>query len=259
VLGREYSDIILFSVEPTASGSLDTRRLDPAGFALAGKLKHAGVKRVLVTVGGSQRSAHFAEAAVTPHKRAQLIAALLKLCAARQLDGVDFDWEHPKTPVEEAEYSQLIVETAHAFRQKKLLVSVAVAAWQQLDRAAIEAADRINLMAYDAPREHSTYDFATGAVADWLAMGARPEQLCLGVPFYGRGVEHHHRAASYSQIAAAGCTDPNCNQWGDYYFNGIAAIRHKADFARRTRLGGIMAWEVGQDTPQGTLGSALGR
>jgi chitinase len=257
MLARHYSDIILFSVEPTATGSIDTRRFDNQGFAMARKLKLAGVKRVFLSVGGSQRSKNFREVAASHAKRKALIAALAGLCKAKGLDGVDYDWEHPRTPEEQSDYGKLIVETRQALAPHKLLLSVAVPTWQEMDPVVLAAVDRINLMTYDAPGEHATYQFATQSVADWIAKGARAGQICLGVPFYGRGVSNHHSAMAYASLAANCELDPHADIKGDYYYNGTAMLGKKAAFARQRGLAGIMVWEVGQDTPEGTLAAAL--
>jgi len=257
MLGRNYSDVILFSIEPRADGGLDTRRLASRAFKLVPALRRAGVQRVLVCVGGSQRSHECAAAAAQAATRRKLALALTELCRQQGLAGVDFDWEHPRTAQQQRDYEALLTECGTQLHRHKLLLTVAVAQWQTLGPGAIRAVDRVHLMAYDAPGQHSTFQFASQAVQDWLAKGVPAGKLCLGVPFYGRGVVHHHRARSYGVLAVQQKLDPNSDTLGDTYFNGVNTIHRKAEYALKQGLAGVMAWEVGQDTADGQLSHAL--
>jgi hypothetical protein len=256
-LARYYSDIILFSVEPTAAGGIDSRRLGDAAYATAGRLKLAGVRHVLVTVGGGNRSSRFAEMANHPAARRKLISGLALFCQQHGFDGVDYDWEAPVSQFQEASYSALITETKTAFQPRGLLVTAAVASWQNLSPDALGAIDRVHLMAYDGPGEHSTYEFATAAAEKWLAKGLEPHKLSLGVPFYARGIVRHGRARTYADIAARCRPGPETDCVNDYYFNGAVTLARKQQYARERGLGGVMVWEVGQDTADCELARAL--
>ena len=257
-LGRYYSDIILFSIEPTPAGQLDTHRLSPARLAIVPRLKQAGVRRVLITAGGGFRSSGFAAAAHDSAARLKLVTGLRDYCVRNDFDGVDYDWEMPSSAQEQADYGSLIVETKDAFAPRGLLVTAAVTGNQTLSARALAALDRVHLMAYDGPGEHSTYDFAVGEAQGWLAKGAAAGKLCLGVPFYARETKTRRRhSLSYSYIAAQVHPEPATDHAGDYYFNGAATLERKKQYAKDQGLGGIMVWEVGQDTPDCALAQAL--
>jgi GH18 family chitinase len=257
LLGRYYTDIVLFSVMPTAAGGLDTSRLSASRLAVVPRLKAAGVQRVLVTAGGGFRCNGFAAAAHDPAARLKLVTGLREFCLRSGLDGVDFDWEFPASAQEQADYETLLVETKDAFQPRGLLVTAAVTGNQTLSRQALAALDRVHIMAYDAAGEHSTYDLAIQETQAWLGKGAQPAQLCLGVPFYGRETDRRRRSLPYSAIAAQVHPEPAADHAGAFYFNGTQTLQRKAQYARALGLAGVMVWEVGQDTPDCTLARAL--
>jgi hypothetical protein len=131
LLGKYYTDIILYSVDVTKSGGLDTGRLDKRGWSLLPRLRKAGVQRVYACIGGGLRSKHFNAATNDRPSRARLVSELVKLCQTKNLDGVDFDWEFPSTAQQRRQYAALIEETCAAFEPLGLRLSAAVIGRQQ--------------------------------------------------------------------------------------------------------------------------------
>ena len=84
-------------------------------------------------------------------------------------------------------------------------------------------------------------------------------KVVLGVPFYGRP-----GWAGYGDILAAdpdaGNKDHAMVSGMDVWYNGISTIEKKTAYAR-DNLGGIMIWELTQDTDDSgkSLLSAIGR
>jgi GH18 family chitinase len=257
VLGRDFTDIILFSIEPTAEGGIDARRLNARGYGIVRRLKQAGVHRVLVAVGGWDRSGHFASVCADPLLRRKFVAGLRDYCVKHGLDGVDYDWEFPRTAGQAADYARLLCETKEGLRPHGMLVTVAVVKNQTLSREALAAVDRVHLMAYDAPGQHATYDFAVDVAQTWLGRGAPASKLCLGLPFYGRSVRHPRRSMSYADVQRRYSPPPETDRLGTLYFNGITTLQRKTAYCRANGLCGVMVWEVGQDAPGGVLGRAL--
>ncbi len=259
LLGKYYTDIVLYSVDVTKSGGIDTSRLDQRGWSLLPKLRKAGVQRVYACIGGGLRSKHFNAATNDRPSRARLVAELVRLCQAKGLDGVDFDWEFPSTIQQRRQYDALICETAAAFAPHGLKLSAAVIGRQQLSRESLEALDCLHLMAYDNHGEHSTYAFSVSVVNAWLARGVPASKLCLGVPFYARGVKRHGRALPYSRLAERNKMEPEVDQLGDMYFNGVSTLHRKGEYARKAGLSGIMVWEVGQDVDDCKLARVISK
>jgi chitinase len=116
------------------------------------------------------------------------------------------------------------------------------------------------------------------SVAAFVDAGVPPAKLLIGIPFYGYGWHqvpeianglnqegtaiHGDRPYSYIRTLSAASTvyrDPRSKApWlfdGDTFwtFDDPASIRAKASFARDQHVGGLMLWELSEDTQEGTL------
>ncbi len=237
------TDLIYFSVEPTEQGGLKRGHLRSDDLARLQAIKAKHRLTLSLCVGGWGRSAGFAQVSASEKTRQAFVANLVKFCRENQFDGVDLDWEHPADDAERENYGKLIV----ALKKEGLLVTVAIADWQVLPPAAIEAIDRVHLMAYDAPKQHSTYECAVSAVERLIKTGVPAGKICLGVPFYGRGVDERAKSLTYEQIVQNYDPPPASDEIDGIYFNGPDTIRRKMRFAIEKKLGGVMIWELGQD------------
>lgn len=247
------TDIILFSAAPKPSGELDTTRLTPDAILPLHDRTHRAKARLLLALGGWGHSQGFGPVATDPARRRAFVQALSAFCRKNRLDGADFDWEHPASRVEEEGYAALLTETKAAFRPHGLLVTVTLAAWQNLPPSVFQTVDRVQVMAYDhdGPR-HSTLEQAIADVNTLLNKGVPREKLCLGTPFYGRDMKEWNRALTYAEIVSKYHPTPEADEAGGIYFNGIATIQAKTRYALDSGLAGIMAWELGQDTTDDT-------
>ncbi|MBE8887738.1 glycosyl hydrolase family 18 protein, partial [Enterobacter hormaechei] len=133
-------------------------------------------------------------------------------------DGIDLDWEYPvngawglveSTPADRDNFTALLKEMRDAFGKKKL-VTIAVGANAESPKSWVDVKaiapllDYINLMTYDMAYgtqyfNANLYDssaWPTVAAADkysvdfvvnnYLAAGLKPQQMNLGIGFYGR-------------------------------------------------------------------------
>lgn len=240
------TDLILFSGEPRADGSLDATRLDRTPWEKVASVRASGV-RVHLCLGGWGRSRHFAAVTADPKRRARLVAETARLCAERGLDGVDLDWEHPKGSAQLAAYGQLVDELKAALAARKGEVTVTLAGAAQLPPGGGRRADRVQLMAYDLPGRHATMEAAVARAEALLAAGVPADRLVLGVPFYGRGVTERDRTLSYREILARHRPKPSQDDADGLHFNGPATMARKATWVRQRGLAGVMAWELTQD------------
>src|SRR5262245_19196635 len=94
---RLLTDLIVFSADPTADGGLDMARLERIPWAKLRAFKTRERVRMILSVGGWNRSKHFAAVATSATKRKAFAAASVRACLDNRLDGLDLDWEHPKT------------------------------------------------------------------------------------------------------------------------------------------------------------------
>ncbi|HWB11851.1 MAG TPA: glycoside hydrolase family 18 protein [Pirellulales bacterium] len=242
---RPCTDLIYFSVEPTGQGDLKRDGLHGDDLAKLQAIKAKHRLTLSLCVGGWERSAGFSQIAASEKTRQAFVANLARFCHENQFDGVDLDWEHPADEVQRENYGKLIVE----LKKTGLLVTVAIADWQVLSPAAIEAVDRVHLMAYDAPKRHSTYEYAVSAVERLIKMGVPAGKICLGVPFYGRQVDGPAKSLTYGQIVQKHDPPPTSDEVDGIYFNGPETIRRKTRLAIDQKLCGVMVWELGQDAP----------
>jgi GH18 family chitinase len=243
---KGLTDLIIFSAEPGPDGTLNTSRIKACPWDSLLRFKTENRIRLILTIGGWERSEHFAKVAKSPKDRKAFVDTVVAFTLARRLDGIDIDWEHPKDASEEQAYAALLTDLKDAFKPHGLLLTVTIAAWQHLPKGAVAAVDGVQVMAYDHDKEHSTFDGANKDVRTLLDAGIPAKKIILGLPFYGRDIKTRD-AETYGAIAARHRPEPAVDQVGSMYFNGIATITRKVNHAVQMRLGGVMIWEIGQD------------
>lgn len=230
------------------------------------KAAHEEGVKVLIAVGGWSYKdipleSTFVSATDTPEKLKKFGDAILAMCDEYGFDGVDMDWEHPrKDQASEKQYEELMLYLADKLHSQDKLLTAAVLSGATpegvilYDSAAhtdkvLEAVDWINIMAYDGGDgvRHSSYEFAKACGDYWKNDRNLPSnKVVLGVPFYARP-----SWSSYENILQnnenAGNGDIVENNGVSDYYNGKATIKQKTEFAY-DNLGGIMIWELTQDT-----------
>jgi chitinase len=236
VTTRGLTDLILFSATPTATGDLDISRLKKMPWSKLRAFKTQQRVRLILCVGGWERSRHFAAVASSDPMRQKFVNAMVKVCLDERLDGIDLDWEHPKDEAEQAAYANLLTDLHKAFEQHGLMLSVTIAARQKLPSTAFDAVNWVNLMAYDHPGRHSTFGSAQSDVKKLIDAGVPARKITLGLPFYGRDTKNSNRVLTYREIVAK-----------NRHFNGPDTISLKTKYALDNGLAGVMVWELGQD------------
>lgn len=251
------SDLILFSVEPRADGSIrDACCLDKSHFSRARKSRRDSESkhspRLLVSVGGAGRSNSFPSLASTPESRARLIRELKNLCEREGLDGVDFDWERPRDSRERRYYARLLREAREGLSEK-LLVTVALHPGDSLP--SYEFVDRVHFMTYDMP--HAPLEQVERAAREFWGAGVPREKIVLGIPAYGRHEGQPSLVKTYSEMVdAVGKDLEDRGEWEGYLFDSPQDVARKVQFARQEGLLGVFFWEIGQDSaliPGGVL------
>ncbi len=253
---REYNpawadhltDIIYFSAEPRADGTLDTSRLNEETWAQLQKMKTQHATRIHLSIGGWQRGAHFSALTANPVVRRAFVQNLLNYLLAHNLDGADFDWEFPQNETEFEHYIALLKEAQAALSARAMLVSVALPADASFPLGRFAVADRIHIMSYDRAAKHATYEQAAQDLQLFLDAGIPAEKLALGIPFYGRNMQPPYDAHSYEEIIRNYDPAPNMDEVDGIYFNGLNTVQDKVCFAMEEKTGGVMVWELAQDT-----------
>ncbi|QDU26492.1 Chitinase A1 precursor [Anatilimnocola aggregata] len=248
-LARYLTDLIVFSAEPTEFGGINRSRLAKVPWDELRQWKTKERVRLILCIGGWERSKHFATVATSPEKRQVFVKEAVRLCLEERLDGIDLDWEHPRDEAEQEGYGRLLTELRAGFQPHGLLLSVTIAAWQKMPPEAFTAAHWVQVMAYDHDDKHSTFEGAVADVKTLKEAGVPAEKIVLGMPFYGRDILRRNRSLAYREIVARHDPKPDVDEIDGVYFNGLSMIRRKTEYALESRLGGVMAWELGQDVP----------
>lgn len=249
----------------------------PTNFtAVQAKAKTYGTK-LFISINGA--TTDWKSMAGTAAGRTAFVKKAMNMARTYSLDGIDVDWEFPTTSDgSDAMYTALMKELSDSCHTNaKYYLSTALTAGRYTGgiRDAIKDEilhgsyiDFFNIMAYDdfnttVPyKQHSDYALAQYCLNYWInTRGTPSSKVVLGVPAYGRpsGITQTNTTLSYSGILAQA---PNASQvdsavvtaggFTNYtiYYNGQYTIKRKAMLAKTT-AGGIMMWELGQDTNDG--------
>ena len=215
---------------------------------------------------------------LAPERRAATVAALVELADTLGLDGIDIDIEGQLlTEIDRAgDYTPFIAALSDAMKARGKLLACATASYEggMIPVASIPYFDLVNVMSYDAigpswgeaGAEHSSYAMAARDLDLWLARGVARERLVLGVPFYGYGFGGEKANWSYRELAVAhGLNATKADVIGELCA-GCRYITHNspATIAKKARLaaekaGGVMVWELSQDSPDHALTKAITR
>ncbi|RYD43593.1 MAG: glycosyl hydrolase family 18 [Sphingomonadales bacterium] len=243
------------------------------------RLQAGGAKVLISTAGGVIPGCSGDwKALLAPERRAATVAALVALSDTLGLDGVDIDIEGQLlTDIDRAgDYTPFIAALSEAMKARGKLLTCATASYEggMIPIDSIPWFDLVNVMSYDAigpswgppGAEHSPYAMAERDLDLWLARGVAPDRLVLGMPFYGYGFDGENANWSYREIAAAHGKDATnvdvigklCSGCRYITHNSPATIEKKSRLAA-AKAGGVMVWELSQDTPDHALTKAIER
>jgi chitinase len=248
----------------------------PATLAAVATKAKANNAKILLSINGSHTD--FTNMAATPAGRTSFIKVVMDIVRSSQLQGVDVDWEFPKTSDgTDITFTALMKELSDScHRDGKYYLSAAITAGKYAGaiRDAIKSelfnyVDWFNIMAYDdfsttVPyKQHSDLTLSQTCLNYWLTTRGMPRQKAvLGIPAYGRpsGITQTNTILTYAQILGQGgspqsdsATVTSAGYPAPYtiYYNGQPTAKKKAMLAK-TSANGVMMWEKGQDSHDGT-------
>ncbi len=246
---------------PTASGSLNTLP-QPARFNQV--ISAARSKGVKVGISVSGASDVFVTLAANAGARTNLVKNVLAFVKQNNLDGVDLDWEYPRTTDgSDATYVLLVKELSDTLHNNNKYLSAAVTpavyaggVRDGFKPENFQYLDFLNIMMYDgvgwdksAPKQHASYNMSVASFDIWLnSKGLAKEKAIMGIPSYGRNSTNS--SAGYRTLMAAGGKaniDSAAYNGSVYYYNGTKTVKEKAMLAKQ-RGNGIMFWEFYFDT-----------
>lgn len=241
-------------VIPNLDGSL--KPLDrPGQLRRLVEKAHAQGVQVLISVGGMGYTkegpsidSNFIEFTRDEASRAQFIREIAQLVETYNLDGVDIDWEFPYGKYINS-FLALMTELSDVMKSRGKLTTAALGIWIGLDDKQkadfFSSIDWLNILAYDNGNnyENSKFIIAQNKLHDMIdGWGLSPGKAVLGVPFYSKPSN-----TPYAEIVAEDPEAPQKNSSRGHYYNGIALVKEKTRLAL-TKGGGIMIWELSQDT-----------
>lgn len=246
--------------------------------ALYTKAKANGSK-VFLSVNAS--SENFKTMGQSASNRLVFINDIMAKLRQYALDGVDLDYEYPKTTdgtdTMFALLTKQLSDSLHVDSKYYLSAAITPGLYAGNIRDGIKTEtfnyiDLFNIMVYDdftteaayPYKQHSPYSMAVTCLNYWINTRGMPQQKAvLGIPAYGRNSGAKQIAASYKTILSTGtqlgptpinlsdsATLTNATTGATYttYYNGINTVKRKTDYAK-LNAGGIMFWEIAQDTP----------
>lgn len=213
-------------------------------------------------------------------RRAELVNSYALFIQNYNLDGFDFDLEHPVTVAEKNNHQTFLQEmrtrldALEVTMCKELEISIALNGETDHFVVSPTGSDYVNpgvdpyvdiyhLMTYDAsytnhnainpawPLNHSPLIHAQEAVRDFSSapFNWAKSKMCVGIAFYGKtGTNGTGGTSIYSAINASNNATIYANDFsGGYGYNGCNTITSKVDLTYTEGLAGVVVWEGSQD------------
>ncbi len=298
---KDLTTLAYFSVDANADGTLNQSGSGWNGYEsqdlvnLVSRAHAAGARVVLTVTCFSQSSLNAITA--DPNAAARLSSALIAAVSAKNLDGVNFDFEGEGSADRQG-LTSLITAVAKALHAANPHWQVTMATYASAaadsagfyDVAALAPAlDGFFVMAYDMNDRQvpsATAPLVGGGFNDTEALQqftavVPPQKVILGVPYYGYDwpTTDDTRTAqatggesplSDAQIASSGHPtywDPSTqtawtayqvgNQWHETFFDDPTSLALKAQLAGTFHIAGLGIWALGMDGNNPAMLAAL--
>lgn len=181
----------------------------------------------------------------------------LMRCSKREgLQGVDFDWEVPRSKEDQQAYAALLIQASKELHKADLLISVALHPRQFMPQQVYDEVDRINFMTYDLDYNHvAEYDSVITAVEEFYNSGCPATKMVLGIPAYGRHFQHPALVKTFAELMdESSDTAVSRHVWNGYRYDTPTTVQQKVEYAVFKRMAGVFFWELGQDKQHAKLG-----
>ena len=242
-------------VLPNANGSLQAVD-NPGKLSSLVSLAHGNNVKVSISIGGWNNGddSAFEALAGNASARGAFVSNVVNFVNQYNLDGADIDWEYPDPGGSAGNYAALMQQLSGALHGRGKLLTAAVVSEggtaNGVPPAVFGYVDWLNIMAYDGGSPHANYDWAVNSVNFWKSRGLPAGKAVMGVPFYSRPsyLTYASLVAMDPANANRDCTTVNGSQ---ECYNGLPTVKRKTQWAM-ANAGGVMNWELSQDTNTGT-------
>jgi chitinase len=240
---------------------------------------HKQDKKVMLAIGGwyhihgGESYDYFKAAISDTTSRTQLVGELVSIADRENLDGIDIDFEHPRSNQDAQNLTSFTKELSDRLHQQDKELSIAVnakihsVAGTEISNVVYEPAmfqyvDHVNIMAYDGQWDGeynaanlSSYSHTENIVNYWTNLfdthQISKEKLVLGVPLYAQPEDLNSKQVSYATIIHNSPdhakSDTVSMNGTTYHYNGEATMKKKTKLALDHGFGGMMMWEIGHD------------
>jgi len=246
--------------------------------AVVSKAKKYDTKVMLAIGGwyhikGGESYNYFKPAISNPKSRTKLVKELTNIAVREKLDGIDIDFEHPRTTEDAQNLSIFAKELSAQLHPIKKELSIAVYSkihavtlteigFIKYEPSMFQYVDHVNIMAYDGQWDGSynaanlsPYPFTEKVVNYWTNLfdtqKLSKEKLVLGVPSYAQPEDPKIKQVSFATIInkdpANADKDTVKMNGTTYHYNGEATMKKKTRLALDHGFGGMMMWEAGLD------------
>lgn len=287
---ENLTHVIFSFAHPTADGNLllNGDHAIKNLRAISSKAKQNDTKVILAIGGwfhinGGESYDYFKAAISNPDSRKKLVYELVSLAERENLDGIDIDFEHPRSQEDARFLSAFAKELSSLLHPKGKELSIAVNAKVHsvtgteihsvvFDPEMFQYFDHVNLMAYDGQWDGeynaanlSPYSYSANIVSYWSNLfdrhGFSREKLVLGVPLYAQPEDPAIKQVSYEALIKnnpANVTMDKVSMNGTtYHYNGHSTLQKKTKLALDQKLGGMMLWEAGLDAQGSNSATAM--
>ncbi|MFC0273029.1 glycoside hydrolase family 18 protein [Metabacillus herbersteinensis] len=222
---------------------------------------------------GGESYEYFKTAISNSASRTKLTNELMELTEREKLDGIDIDFEHPRSKEDAKNLAAFTKTLSERLHEKDKELSIAVyskihsvtgteIASVVFDPMMFQHVDHVNIMAYDGQWDGeynaanlSPYPFTENIVNYWTNLfdehSLSKDKLVLGVPSYAQPENVSIKQMSYAAIVNSNSKNAKLDivemNGTTYHYNGIPTIQKKTKLALDHGFGGMMLWESGLD------------
>jgi len=276
----KLTHVIFSFAHPTADGNIllngDTALSNLR--TIVSKARETETKVILAIGGwshlyGGESYDYFQAAISDPISRNKLVSSLMNLVEQEGLDGIDIDFEHPRSLLDAKNLTDFTKELSDQLHPQGKELSIAVHSkinaytltetdYVIYEPSTFEYVDHVNIMAYDGQWDEgyhaenlSSYVFTEKIANYWNTLfeqnNLAKEKLVLGVPFYAQPKDASINPISYATIIndnpENAANDTVSLNGTTYYYNGSETMKKKTKLALEEGFGGMMLWEAGHD------------